>query len=292
MTASALPPVLVSATIAAEDHRFWRHPGVDPIAMLRAITRDVLAWRRVEGGSTISQQVAKLLLNQPSPRERRGVAAKIQEAVLALRIEHHYSKREILALYLNLAAYGNQIVGAERASRAYFGCAASMLTPAQAAFLAGLPQRPSGFNPYRSFDAASTRQRVVLGRMQRIGVLSSDQLREALAEQLTLHHSSSPFSAPHFVEMVLDAVPNTRLQTVRTTLDAALQADVHGIIESQRRTLTEHGAANVAVVVLDNHSGEWLAWEGSGDYFDAAHGGTINGPLVSRQPGSALKPFT
>src|SRR4051812_4896369 len=140
-----------------------------------------------------------------------------------------YSKQEILALYLNLAAYGNQIVGAERASRAYFGCAASMLTPAQAAFLAGLPQRPSGFNPYRSFDAASTRQRVVLGRMQRIGVLSSDQLREALAEQLTLHHSSSPFSAPHFVEMVLDAVPNTRLQTVRTTLDAALQADVHGI---------------------------------------------------------------
>ena len=99
-----------------------------------------------------------------------------------------------------------------------------MLTPAQAAFLAGFPQRPSGFNPYRSCDAASTRQRLGPRADARTGVLSSDQLREALAEQLTLH-PSSPFSAPHFVEMVLAAVPNPRLQTVRTTLDAALESD-------------------------------------------------------------------
>ena len=292
LSADSLPPMLVAATVAAEDRRFWRHPGIDPIAMLRAMKRDLVELSFVEGGSTISQQVAKLLLNRESPQRRRGVSAKIREAILALRIEHRYTKQEILALYLNLAAYGNQIVGAERASRAYFGYPASMLTPAQAAFLAGLPQRPSGFNPYRSFNLALSRQRVVLTRMERAGSLSSPQMREALAEQLSLNRDSSPFTAPHFIEMVLANVGDRRSGRIQTTIDRELQADVRGVIESQRATLQRHGAANVAVVVLDNRSGGWLAWEGSGDYFDASHGGTINGPVVPRQPGSALKPFT
>src|SRR4029453_17914107 len=94
------------------------------------------------------------------------------------------------------------------------------------------------------------------------------------------------------VEMVLAATGDRRPQRLETTLDRELQADVHGIIESQHPTLKEHGAANVAAVVLDNHSAQWLAWEGSGDYFDTIHGGAINGPLIPRQPGSALKPFT
>ena len=292
LTAGALPRPLVLATIAAEDRRFWSHPGVDPIAILRAFKRDLVELRVVEGGSTISQQVAKLLLNRQSPQRRRGVVAKVHEAVLALRLEHRFSKLEILTLYLNLAAYGNQIVGAERASRAYFGCAASMLTPAQAAFLAGLPQRPSGFNPYRARDAAMARQRVVLKRMAAAGALSADQLREAQAERLTFTREAAPFGAPHFVEMVLAAAGDVRPARIDTTIDGELQADIGGIIRSHRDTLRTHGAANVAVVVLDNDNGEWLAWEGSGDYFDAAHGGTINGPLVPRQPGSALKPFT
>jgi penicillin-binding protein 1C len=292
LTADAIPGPLMSATIAAEDRRFWSHPGIDPVAMLRALKRDLLELRVVEGGSTVSQQVAKLLLNRQSPQRRRGIAAKVHEAVLALRIEHRFSKREILALYLNLAAYGNQIVGAERASRAYFGCAASMLTPAQAAFLAGLPQRPTGFNPYRARDAAMARQRVVLKRMEAAGVLTSGQLREAQAERLTFTREVAPFGAPHFVEMVLAAAGDLRPARIQTTIDGELQADIGGIIRSHREILTKHGAANVAVVVLDNVSGEWLAWEGSGDYFDAAHGGTINGPLIPRQPGSALKPFT
>src|SRR5262245_44997345 len=130
LTADALPPALVAATIAAEDRRFWSHPGVDPVALVRALRRNIAEWSIVEGGSTISQQTAKLLLTRRSPERRRGLAAKIQEAVLALRLEHRFTKREVLALYLNLAGYGNQIVGVERASREYFGCAASMLTPA------------------------------------------------------------------------------------------------------------------------------------------------------------------
>jgi penicillin-binding protein 1C len=292
LNAGALPSALVAATVAAEDRRFWSHPGIDPVAMLRALERDLLELEIVEGGSTISQQAAKLLLNRQTPRRRRGVAAKIHEAVLALRLEHRFSKQEILALYLNLAAYGNQIVGAERASRAYFGCSASMLTPAQAAFLAGLTQRPTGFNPYRAPDAAMARQRSVLQRMSAAGALSPDQLREAQAERLTFTHEQTPFGAPHFVEMVLAGLGERHPPRIQTTIDGALQSDIEGIIRSQQSTLAAHGADNVAVVVLDNASGEWLAWEGSGNYFDAARGGAINGATVPRQPGSALKPFT
>jgi penicillin-binding protein 1C len=292
LTADMLPSTLAAATIAAEDRRFAYHPGVDPIAMARAAAANVVQLRRAEGASTITQQVAKLLLARRLPERRRGVAAKISEAVLALRLEHRFSKREILAMYLNLASYGNQIAGAERASRAYFDRPASMLTPAQAAFLAGLPQRPSGFNPYRNRTSAISRQQSVLRRMLRTGALTTAAWEESSREQLTLTHAASRFVAPHFVEMALDRFGGTRPAQIQTTIDSELQSDVSGIIRSRRDLLARHGAANVAVVVLDNASAEWLAWEGSGNYGDDAHGGTINGPLVPRQPGSALKPLT
>jgi penicillin-binding protein 1C len=289
LEASDLPPAIVDATIAAEDRRFWWHPGIDPIAIVRACLADIRHGGAVEGGSTISQQAAKLLLGGDGSRHR-GIRAKISEALLALRLEHRFSKREILAMYLNRASYGNQIAGVERASHAYFGRPSKLLTPAQAAFLAGLPQRPSGFNPYRSFNDAVRRQRSVLRRMAATHVLSDDQVKEALAERLVLVRDKSPFAAPHFVEMALAAAGDAR--TVRTTLDRELQADVVGILRARRDLLTSHGAYNVAVVVLDNASSEWLAWEGSSDYFDNEHGGAINGPSVARQPGSALKPLT
>ena len=289
LTADDLPPTVVAATVAVEDRRFWWHPGVDPIAIARATAANLRHGHTVEGGSTISQQVAKLLL-AAARRPHRGLRAKLSEAVLAIRLEHRFSKREILALYLNRASYGNQLSGVERASRAYFGRPASMLTPAQAAFLAGLPQRPSGFNPYRNFNDALARQRVVLRRMADERAITAEQLTEAMHERLTLVHDDSPFAAPHFVEMAISA--SSGASSIETTLDRGLQADIVGIIRARRDLLARHGAYNVAVVVLDNASAEWLAWEGSGDYFDAQHGGTINGALSPRQPGSALKPLT
>ena len=294
LTHDTLPSNLVAATIAAEDRRFWSHPGIDPISILRALKTNLVERSIIEGGSTISQQVAKLLLNRRAPDRHRGWHAKVQEAVIALRLEHRYNKRELLTMYLNMAGYGNQISGVERASRAYFGSPSALLTPAQAAFLAGLPQRPSGFNPYKSRTAALSRQQLVLRRMHSEGSITAEQFSEARAEKLSFKPSASPFVAPHFVEMVLarDRAGAARSERIETTLDAELQADVTGVIESHRNALRVHGAANVAVVVLDNRTGEWLAWEGSGNYSDASNGGTINGPLVPRQPGSALKPFT
>ncbi|HEX2343747.1 MAG TPA: penicillin-binding protein 1C [Vicinamibacterales bacterium] len=307
MTADGLPQILVDATLAAEDHRFLSHPGVDPIALARAMKTNLAEGRVVEGGSTLTQQVVKLLRAREAERAGRqapgrSIRTKLYEAMLALRLEHRLSKREILALYLNLAPYGNQIAGAERASRAYFGVAASMLTPAQAAFLAALPQQPSRFNPWQHPDRAARRGRRVLERMRALGLLAEPRAAEAFAERLNLRREAPPFAAPHFVERVLSgawhqpvAQPFRAADTNRriaTTLDAALQAEVAGIIRSQRRDLDRHGAHNIAVIVLDNRTSEWLAWEGSGDYFDADHGGTIDGAVTPRQPGSALKPFT
>jgi penicillin-binding protein 1C len=293
LSADRLPPVLVDATIAAEDRRFWTHPGIDPMALVRATVRNVRSRRVVEGGSTITQQVAKLLLARlEGPGRRREFVAKAREAVIALRLEHRLTKREILALYLNLAPYGNQLTGVERASRAYFGHGAALLTPAQAAFLAGLPQRPSWFNPYRDARRARRRQEHVIIKMGLAGSLTPDGVREALDERLSLQREPAAFIAPHFVERVLALEAPRRPHAITTTLDAELQRTVDGIIRSQRRALDLAGAHNVAVVVLDNTSGEWLVWEGSGNYSDVANGGTIDGVITPRQPGSALKPFT
>lgn len=283
-TIGVVPPHVEAATLAAEDRRFFRHPGIDPIAVTRAMLHNVRALRVVEGGSTITQQVAKLLLQSRD----RSLSTKAREAVLALRLEHRYTKREILALYLNRAPYGNRINGIGRASRAYFAATPESLTPAQAAFLAALPQRPGAFNPLRDPKKARTRQLAVLARME----LPAEELARARAERLEFKETAQPAIAMHFVERVLAGSPKE--QRVVTTLDADLQRTVRGIIDAQRENLLRHGAHSVAVAVLDNATGEWLVWEGSGDYFGRSHsfGGAIDGVTTARQPGSTLKPFT
>jgi penicillin-binding protein 1C len=275
-----VPENIANATIAAEDRRFEHHFGIDPIAIARAALHDVVQLRFAEGGSTISQQAAKLMLGNPP----RTFAAKVREAVIALRLEHRYTKREILALYVNLAPYGEQTIGIARASRRYFGCAPEELTIAQAAWLASLPQRPS--TPRR----ALMRQRTVLARMHTLHFIDDRAYAEAGGERLAMSRAATPSVAPHFVEQVLRVAPKEA--RVVTTLDAALQSDVRGIINAQRTTLLRHGAHSVAVAVLDNRTGEWLAWEGSGDYFGTDFGGAIDGVTTLRQPGSTLKPFT
>jgi len=287
MRPDGLPEALVHATLAAEDARFFHHPGIDPLAVVRALWHDVRARRMIEGGSTLSQQAIKVLVHRD-----RSAAGKLREAVLALRLEQRLGKREILALYLTVAPYGNQIQGAESASRAYFGVAAAELTPAQAALLAGLPQRPSALDPRRHLEAARRRQQWVLGRMRELGWLTAEEYQAACRERLAIARSERAFLAPHFVERVMQAVPGPPPRRIRTTLDALLQRDVAGIVDMHRARLVSHGAYDVAVAVLDNRAGEWRAWEGSGDYLDQDHGGAIDGAITPRQPGSALKPFT
>ncbi len=271
-----LPDHVVVATIAAEDRRFYSHPGVDPLAIVRAAIQNARHHAVVEGGSTITQQVAKLLL-QPTGR---SLAQKLRETVLALRLEHRYSKADILAMYLTLAPYGNRITGITRASRMYFGCEPRQLTMAQAAYLAGLPRRPNSAGA----GYATSRQRYVLTAMHAPQSAFAERLQFALRQKRTL--------AQHWVEHVLGNSTSSPSRVIRTSLDAPLQQDVLDIISAHRERLLRHGAHSVAVAVLDNHSGQWLAWEGSGDYFGSTFGGAVDGVVTPRQPGSALKPFT
>jgi penicillin-binding protein 1C len=269
-----VPVNVARATIAAEDRRFESHFGIDPLAVARAAMHDLSRGALVEGGSTLTQQVAKQLLGS----EDRGVIAKLHEAVVAIRLERRYTKRAILAMYVNLAPYGNQIRGLGRASRAYFGIVPEELTVAQAAFLAALPQKPG------STAHALKRQRLVLQRMHATS--------EARAERLRFDKGERSLIAQHFIEEVGRASPGGNVALIRTTLEAKLQRTVQGIIAAHRDNLLRHGAHSVAVAVLDNASGEWLAWEGSGDYFGTNFGGAIDGVVALRQPGSTLKPFT
>ncbi|MEO7192597.1 MAG: penicillin-binding protein 1C [Vicinamibacterales bacterium] len=289
----AVPPLLERATLAAEDIRFDWHAGVDPLAIARAMTRNVRALQVREGGSTITQQVAKLLLARRGQRPARGVwRAKIGEAVIALRLEHRLSKQQILALYLNLAPYGNQIQGAQRAARAYFGRDLRTLTVAETAFLAALPQQPGRFNPWTHPERVARRQGHLIAVMAARHWITAEDASAARAERLILSRDANAFLAPHFVARVRREVAAERPRRIQTTLDASLQRTVQGIIAAERATLVAHHADNVAVAVMDNRTGDWLAWEGSGDYFDTAHGGTLDGVISPRQPGSALKPFT
>ena len=282
MDAKELPALVVAATLAAEDRRFFAHPGVDPIAIARAAFRNMTQGRVREGGSTITQQVAKLLRGGGE----RSWRNKVGETVLAIRLERRFTKDEILAMYLNAAPYGNQIHGIARASRAYFGVAPRDLTAAQAPFLAALPQRPTAFNPLRDAGAARRRQIAVLSSMP----LARDQLAVAKEERLRFGALSRNLVAQHFVERV---APQCAGRLVcRTTLDNVLQQQIAGIIDAHRPLLAKHGAKNVAVAVLHNRSGHWLAWEGSGDYLDSETSGAIDGVITPRQPGSTLKPFT
>ena len=279
---------LAEATKAAEDRRFGSHPGVDPIAVARAVGADIRARRVVQGGSTITQQLVKLRAGRSA--DGRGVTSKLRQAVYALRLEHRMTKDQILSAYLSEAPYGGRMVGAESAAQGYFGTSASQLSWARAAYLAALPQRPTAFNPRRDETAARQRQIWILRRLRKTGVISNAELTKSLAEPLDLVPDAFDPQAPHFTEMLAKKVSSTG-NPIRTTLDAALQRDVVGIARQQRRELRKNHAANVAVVVIENRTGAVRAWEGSGDYFDADHGGMLNGPLLARQVGSTVKPF-
>ncbi|HXI12658.1 MAG TPA: penicillin-binding protein 1C [Thermoanaerobaculia bacterium] len=286
--AGSIPESVLLATRAAEDHRFFSHIGVDPFAVARAAWRNARAGRTLEGGSTITQQVVKQLRGQ----RRRSFSEKLVEAVLAVRLEHRLSKREVLALYLNLAPFGNQLVGVASASRGYFGIPPSNLTLAQAALLSGIPRSPTHRNPLANFSAAVERQRAVLDRLDRLRLVDPQQIAIARAERIVLRASGQAFVAPHFVQKILDAGDGRRASRIETTLDPVLQKQIAGIIAFRREVLRRHGAGAIAVAVLDNKTGEWLAWEGSGNYMDVKGSGAIDGVVTPRQAGSTLKPFT
>ena len=283
-----LPPHVIAATLAAEDSRFFQHPGIDPRAILRALFNALRGATPVSGASTITQQLAKQAANGP-----RTIPQKLREAALALRLERVWSKNRILEEYLNRLDYGGLRIGIAAASQYYFGKPPSDLSAAEGAFLAALPKAPGRLNPHRNLSAARERQRWILGRMQKLGSLPQAALTRALEEPLALQSARQDFAAPHFVDLLLQR--RDLLSPVggplRTTLDLELTLHVERCLTTQLAGLTAHNVSGAAAVVLHNPTGEVLALAGSGDYFSAG-AGQVNGAWVPRSPGSALKPFT
>ncbi|MCL6622853.1 MAG: penicillin-binding protein 1C [Syntrophobacterales bacterium] len=283
-----LPTRVVQAFVAAEDRRFWQHPGVDVLAVGRAMISNLTHGRIVSGASTLTMQLSRQL--DPGPRT---YGRKLVEMLRALRLEAALPKEEILRHFLNCVPLGGNLVGVETAARAYFGCPAAELTPAQAATLAALARAPERLHPRKAPPAAllSRRQRV-LKAMASLGYLRPEALSLAVAEPLALAPQvpSLPFAAPHFVHLVLASRPPSPGGRVHTTLDRELQERAEAILRSHRERLRKWGAAQAAAVVVDHRQGELLTLVGSLEY-GRRQQGMVNGATARRSPGSALKPF-
>ncbi|MEW6218246.1 MAG: PBP1A family penicillin-binding protein [Thermodesulfobacteriota bacterium] len=300
VTLDSLPPLLPQAFVAAEDSRFFSHPGVDLWSVLRAAIHNLRAGAPVQGGSTITQQVARSLLLS----REKTYARKLREVLLAWRIDAALSKDEILYLYLNQIYFGEGAYGVEAAAQTYFGTAASRLSLPQLAILAGLPQAPSRYSPFRRLDLAKKRQAYVLNRMAEEGMIAPQEARDAYAEPLTWatppagHHEAGYFlqQVRQEVEERLGREAWWRLGlTVETTLDgrlqqAATEAVQAGVAAWQKRQRRAAGspAAQAALVALDPASGEILALVGGSDYAASQFNRAVQ---ARRQPGSAFKPF-
>lgn len=318
-----VPDACVQATLATEDQRFYLHPGIDPIAIARAAWQNYRAGGQVvSGGSTLTQQLARNLLLDPDERYERSLRRKVREAWLAFELEFHYSKSELLQLYLNQTYYGNFAFGLEAAAQNYFAKPAAQLSRAECALLAGLVQYPSGYNPFVDPDLAKLRQRTVLRLMAEAGYLTPQEVEQIAAEPLHYQANLFDIQAPHFVmyvqDLLLEQLGADRLRAgglrVTTSLDLNLQRQAEealkyrldqlncrlpGAYTNQAddglctpRTDPNRRIDNGAALVLDTQTGDILAMVGSPDYFDPQIQGNVNAAISLRQPGSAIKPLT
>ncbi len=283
-----IDPDLIAAFVASEDRRFGRHYGVDPRAAARAAWINLRAGRVVSGGSTITMQVARML--HPVPRTFRG---KVAQALWALRLERHLGKQAILEQYLNRVPLGQGAVGVDAAARLYFGTSAERVSLGQAALLAGIARAPSGENPLLAPERARRRRDAALDRLADYGYAAPAETERARREPVLERRRSQPFLAPHFTTRVLGwaELGGARMQaTWRTSIDLALQTELEREVGHAVESLADRGARHAAAVVLDNRTGEILAWVGSPNFW-ADTAGQVDMVLSPRQPGSALKPF-
>ena len=294
---ATIPKKLQNAFIATEDNRFYSHHGIDPIGILRAVWVNIVHSGVSEGGSTITQQLARnAFLSQDRTFKR-----KISEALLALKIEQHYTKDEILEMYMNQIYFGQGAYGVQSAAHVYFGKDASQLTLAQAALIAGLPQSPNYYSPFNDLEASKKRQAVVLGQMVKYGYITQEQADEArqadlglVAKQEQTHEKSN---ASYFINYVIaqvsekygdDAIYKDGLK-IYTTLDMDAQNAAVAAMQNLPNYYTDSNGLHQpqgAIVAMNPHNGYIMAMVGGrGD--DAFNRAT----QAERQPGSAMKPF-
>ena len=292
-------PYAPKAVLAAEDRNFYNHGAIDLTSTARAAWVDVTSGGLNQGGSTITQQLVKIQLLKPE----KSLTRKVQEMTLAIVLEQRYSKDQILTMYLNRVYFGHGAYGIGAAARTYFSKDAKDLSAAEAAFLAGLIQAPTAYDPEVHFDYAQARQLYVLHGMASIGALSTsgeaqaekEDIKSALHIQATARQSL----APHFVDHVLadmetlfgSAAVQQGGLVVRTTLDLNIQKIAEDAVTNGVNDLSWANVNNAALVAADPKTGEILAWVGSADYGNDAIGGQFDVVLSKRQPGSSFKPY-
>ncbi len=282
-TRDQIDPQYLEALFAYEDKRFFEHHGVDPLAFLRAAFQLVTHGRIVSGGSTLTMQVARLL----EPRERRSFDAKIRQAGRAVQLEWALSKDEIIGLYLTLAPYGGNLEGLRAASLAYFGKEPRRLTLGEAALLVALPQSPEYRRPDRYPEAAKRARDRVLDRIAGHGLFSDAEIAHAKDEKVPTGRQPMPLIAPHAADQAHADAPNEH--ELKLTIEAGLQKTLESLARDRAQTLGLD--MSVAMVVVDNATGEVLARVASPDYFDERRAGQVDLTQAVRSPGSALKPF-
>jgi len=287
LSLAEIDPDLLEAFVAGEDHRFYEHHGVDGRAVGRALKDNLRARRVRSGASTITMQLARLL----QPGAGRTWHGKVIQTFWALRLEAHLSKQQILEQYLNRVPLGQGTVGVDAAAALYFNASATRLSLGQAALLAGLASAPSTDNPFVAPERARSRRALVLGRIGRYGYATADQVDRASREPLVPARATPPFLAPHFTSRVLQWLDTSAARGVwRTSLDLPLQTALEAEVRHTVNTLSDRGVREAALVVLDNVTGELLAWVGSPNFW-ADSAGQVDMVVSPRQPGSALKPF-
>ncbi|MBU6497676.1 MAG: PBP1A family penicillin-binding protein [Rhodospirillales bacterium] len=284
---SDMPAYLPAAAVAVEDRRYWQHGGFDLLGILRAAWVDLRARRIVQGGSTIAQQVAKTLFLSNARTLRR----KVQEVLLTLWLEQHFTKREILEIWLNRVYLGSGAWGVDAAAHIYFGVSARHVNLWQAAMIAGLPRAPSRFSPRVNPQLATARAREVLTAMAETGVITPAQAQAASA-QIALP-APPPAAAGWFAdwaaERAVARLPPGADAVVHTTLDLPMQRAVDARLGAMMAgPAATAGASQAAVVVLDATSGAVRAMAGGRDYRTSPYNRAV---LARRQPGSTFKPF-
>jgi len=296
VTIGQIPLALRQATIAIEDKNFYQHQGFDFLGWMRAMFR-IVWYRKIQGGSTITQQLVKTVLLDSS----QTITRKVKEFILTLQVESKFSKDEILQMYLNEVPYGGMAYGVEAASEMYFNKSVSQLNLAESVILAGLPQSPSNYSPFRG-TAYLGRAKEVARRMREEGFINTDEEKKLLADlpSVAIASQSGYLKAAHFVfyvkELLIEKYGERLVEQgglrVDTTLDLDLQEEAQKIVAEEIGKVKYLNINNGAAIVINPKNGEILAMVGSRDWFDPLYDGKFNVVTASRQPGSAIKPVT
>ncbi len=283
-------PQFTHAILAAEDGSFYHHGALDMKAVIRAGKEAIHAKRIVSGASTITMQLARML--DPVPRSLSG---KLSEIWLSWRLAAGMNKDEILSAYINRLPMGGNIYGVEAAARTYFSIPASELNLAQASLLAAIPNNPTYFNPYEHWERLKQRQKYVLNRMVQEKYISGALADRTSTEKIVFQsRQRGIIAAPHFLFWLanqFDKAQTAENSPIRTTINRPLQQFVEAQVQQVISSLAANNVHDAAALVIDNHTGEILAYVGSPDYFNEAKLGRNDGVQALRQPGSTLKPF-